>query len=642
VNGAVRWGLKSVRLTADHAWYLKWLFPLAKFLFLFRNPYDAYRSFAARRDAGWKWFQRWPDQPLTVARFGRHWREAVESFLREESRVGALLVRYEELSAGRVEAIEDYLGFSLSREAASVNPSDGGPPALEAIRPEEFAELDREVGELAGALGYHRSERADGSVPAAARPQVEAVPSRSIVMENVHEQNGKQRVILGIGTGRCGTHTLAQILSRQPDARVTHEERPLLPWSAEDGGALIRERMARWGRTRIEGLVGDVASFYLPYVEEALGAEPEVRVVCLKRPREEVVQSFCRWLDTVHPLPTNHWAQEPGAGWHHDPVWTRIFPQYDMQDREEGIRRYWEEYYARVEELAGRYPGRIRVFDMQTAFNTDAGQRELLTFAGVAPEKQVLGPAHTNQSEQVKHHPRRGVAGIEDPRDPRRCVVLVPYSSHIVPDCENALRELEQRGYAVRRVRGYSAIDQGRSQMATDAMVQGFEETMWIDADVGFEPEAVERLRSCGEAVVCGIYPQKGKRALACHVLPGTQKLVFGQGGGLQEILYAGTGFLLVRRQVYMDMQRKLELPVCNERFGRPMIGYFQPLVRRSEDGWWYLAEDYSFCERARQCGYRVCADTTIRLWHVGQYSYSWEDAGLDRQRFGTFTYHLT
>ncbi|HEX5446610.1 MAG TPA: sulfotransferase [Pirellulales bacterium] len=57
-----RWGLKEVRLSADHAAYLKWLFPRAKLLFLIRNPWDAYRSYAAR---GQQWFVRWPDQPLT-------------------------------------------------------------------------------------------------------------------------------------------------------------------------------------------------------------------------------------------------------------------------------------------------------------------------------------------------------------------------------------------------------------------------------------------------------------------------------------------------------------------------------------------------------------------------------------------------
>ena len=44
----------------------------------------------------------------------------------------------------------------------------------------------------------------------------------------------------------------------------------------------------------------------------------------------------------------------------------------------------------------------------------------------------------------------------------------------------------------------------------------------------------------------------------------------------------------------------------------------------------WYLAEDFAFCERARQCGYTILADTTIRLGHIGSCEYSWEEAGSD------------
>lgn len=58
--------------------------------------------------------------------------------------------------------------------------------------------------------------------------------------------------------------------------------------------------------------------------------------------------------------------------------------------------------------------------------------------------------------------------------------------------------------------------------MATDALRDGFDETLWIDADVEFHPDAVEQLRAHGLPVACGIYPQKGRKALACHVLPCT------------------------------------------------------------------------------------------------------------------------
>src|SRR2546423_307998 len=135
----------------------------------------------------------------------------------------------------------------------------------------------------------------------------------------------ERRILLGIGSGRCGTRSLANLLNRQPGTQVTHEEPPRLPWRIPHDRAMTH-RLAQ-----IEPIVGDVASYFLPYVQQAIEYSPGIRIVCLKRPREEVIDSFCRWLDKVHPLPTNHWAARPALGWHHEPIWTRIFPQYDLQ-----------------------------------------------------------------------------------------------------------------------------------------------------------------------------------------------------------------------------------------------------------------------------------------------------------------------
>jgi hypothetical protein len=224
-----------------------------------------------------------------------------------------------------------------------------------------------------------------------------------------------------------------------------------------------------------------------------------------------------------------------------------------------------------------------------------------------------------------------------------RCVVLVPVGGPIDPGCEDGLRELERRGYAVWRVRGYSAIDAARNQMASDALAQGFDELMWIDADGIFDPDDVDKLRQHNLPLVCGICAKKGPRQFACAFLPQTHQVVFGDRGGLIELLYCGFGFVLTRRVLYETMQRELHLPVCNQRFkGVPLVPYFMPMIVGEGEQAWYLSDDYAFCERARRCGFRSVADTTIRLWHIGFYRYGWEDAGRDVERFSDYTFHIT
>ncbi|MDH4132045.1 MAG: sulfotransferase, partial [Gemmatimonadota bacterium] len=77
-HGYQRWGLKEVRYGIEHARYLRFLFPNARFLFLYRSPYDSWRSYRIWRN----WYYRWPDQPIyTAGAFGALWRELVEGFL---------------------------------------------------------------------------------------------------------------------------------------------------------------------------------------------------------------------------------------------------------------------------------------------------------------------------------------------------------------------------------------------------------------------------------------------------------------------------------------------------------------------------------------------------------------------------------
>lgn len=447
------------------------------------------------------------------------------------------------------------------------------------------------------------------------------------------------RLAIGVGSGRCGTLSLSRLLDAQIDTSVSHERRPLLAWNSDCRAAVVQQRLKRLAAPKA-GSVGDVASFYLPFLDEILRQAPDVRVVCLKRDRGAVIRSFCKWLDRVHVLPTDHWSRTLKPGWYRDPDWSRIFPKYDADSREEAIGKYWDEYYERAEQFAARFPQNVRIFDTDYALNTEAGIREVLTFVGIPEDEQIVEPGiHINESAAQPAQAER-LRGLP-PHHPARCVILVPHGGTLYPICEDALRELERRGYQVRRVPGFSQIDVARNSLATKAILDGFEETLWIDSDVGFHPNDVEKLRRHNLPIVSGVYAKKGKRSMASNFEPGTKKVAFGEQGGLTEIQYAATGFLHVRRQAYLDIQEKLGLPMCNEEFGERIIPWFQPLIRPLKEASWYLGEDFAFCERAKQAGYRIMADTSIRLWHVGNYQYGWEDAGREPQRFGRYDYHL-
>ncbi|HJN72620.1 MAG TPA: sulfotransferase [Myxococcota bacterium] len=92
-RGFKRFGLKEVRLQALDARLLHWIYPDARFLFLVRNPWDAWSSCK-----GSEWFLHWPDRIVsTAAQYAVHWRRTVESFLRWPGDEG-ILVRYEDMN----------------------------------------------------------------------------------------------------------------------------------------------------------------------------------------------------------------------------------------------------------------------------------------------------------------------------------------------------------------------------------------------------------------------------------------------------------------------------------------------------------------------------------------------------------------
>jgi hypothetical protein len=178
--------------------------------------------------------------------------------------------------------------------------------------------------------------------------------------------------------------------------------------------------------------------------------------------------------------------------------------------------------------------------------------------------------------------------------------------------------------------------------MATQALHAGYNRLLWIDSDIQFSLGDVVRLAEWNLPLVGGIYPVKGERRLACCPLKEVDEIHFGEGGGVMEVKYLATGFLLTHASVYAAIRAKYALPVCHDGSVEGLIPFFVHELTRTEDGkCLFLSEGFSFCEKARSAGFGVFADTRIRLGHVGKYVYGWEDAGSDPARYQTYRYNI-
>jgi len=444
-----------------------------------------------------------------------------------------------------------------------------------------------------------------------------------------------------IGTSCGPSHwtllPLSVILRKQEAIDVSVESVPILQWDSPNTSLILRRlnRLANQSGSRIRA---DLASFLLPYLEQALNEFANLKVIHVSTPNlSQVEAEFIRFLDRAYPLPTNYWSDDISDLWHFDPIWSRAFPKYPTRDRKEAIQRYCCEYENRVTRLSEQFPGRFCVVSRDELF-TSEGIRRILSFIGIPElEWKLVGPA-PGASATIPPHPRLGVRSVS-PMDPQRCCILVPCSSHIHHQTEAVLRKLEELGYPVRRKYGVSLLDQARNNMATQAILEGFEETLWVDADMVFDVEAVERIRFHHQPIVAGLYSKRGGRALTSAFSNTNDDVTLGEHGEMIELQYAATGFLRVKREAYITIQQTLKLPVCNEMFGNaPVIPFFESLTIEHEESHWCLGEDYSFSERARRAGLRIFADTSLRLWHVGDYCYGWEDVGGAIKRVNSVT----
>jgi hypothetical protein len=196
-------------------------------------------------------------------------------------------------------------------------------------------------------------------------------------------------LIFGVGSGRCGTSSLRLFLDLQRDVSVTHELnfhgiRQPMPWQPDF--PLARRQLEQLLQ-KPSAIKGDIGFYWLPYTEWILQQFPDSRFVCLKRDKTDTVASYLR-----RTKGRNHWLQHSGAHWKPDEVWDKAFPKYNIEDKQEAISQYWDDYYTAAGRLQREYVRNFRIFPLD-ALNSHEGQGAILSFAGILPTDMIFTPS---------------------------------------------------------------------------------------------------------------------------------------------------------------------------------------------------------------------------------------------------------
>ena len=183
--------------------------------------------------------------------------------------------------------------------------------------------------------------------------------------------------VFGLGTGRCGTHSLAHLLNSQPNVKVSHEVggQPMLPWVKDKTSIEFANEIIH--KLESDSINGDVAFYWLSYVHEIIQCTPHVKFVVLKRDRQAVIDSFMKWTPT-----RNHWKNHMGLEWIECP-WDKCFPTYSNKlTKEEAIGEYWDKYYKRIDILMRIYPDQFIIFQTED-LNDEEKVQGLLGWCGL-------------------------------------------------------------------------------------------------------------------------------------------------------------------------------------------------------------------------------------------------------------------
>ncbi len=152
-----------------------------------------------------------------------------------------------------------------------------------------------------------------------------------------------------------------------------------------------------------------------------------------------------------------------------------------------------------------------------------------------------------------------------------------------------------------------SYIQDNRETIVETAIERGMTHLLFIDHDMVFEPQAVESLVNRNKDIIGAPFSLRTTPSDPFATVkkedPHGNK-IWEEQGDLIKCCAVGTGFMLINLEVF----KKIKKP------------WFQ--LEYDDKGELQYGEDMSFCRKAREAGFDIFCDTTVKLGHLGDFQY--------------------
>ena len=161
-----------------------------------------------------------------------------------------------------------------------------------------------------------------------------------------------------------------------------------------------------------------------------------------------------------------------------------------------------------------------------------------------------------------------------------------------------------------------SLVYDSRNLLSLYAIENKFDNVMWLDSDMTFPPDILDRLESYNMPMVTGLYVKRHK-----NITPVIYET-------LAEPTRQDDGRLTANIEPYVNYPRNAFFPVAGCGFGcvltstsllKEVWDHFGPAFAPYP----WAGEDLSFCYRVNQLGHQIYCDSSISCGHIGTFTYT-------------------
>jgi len=174
-------------------------------------------------------------------------------------------------------------------------------------------------------------------------------------------------------------------------------------------------------------------------------------------------------------------------------------------------------------------------------------------------------------------------------------------------------------------ISGCSVVSRVRNLIATEFLNSDCTDLMFIDSDINFNAEDIFRLIAWSsdpkKGIVAGIPVARKKGQVYFSTLDTDEtNSIFMDKMGLVRAKRVATAFMMVRKEVFESLRDAHPEWVYHDEKnkGDTTICFFDFALKDGQ----YIGEDYLFCDRAREQGFEVWIDPTIKLGHMGVHEF--------------------